>query len=247
MKNILRKIFYRLCIFLDREDSCARILMYHSFRLPNIFFNVQEEEFKRQLEYLKKNNYTILTLAELAARVISGATLRRVVVLTFDDAHSDFPLAVLPVLGTVPTTVFWPTGITMLRASSGEQCPLMPREDIVKLPETVDIGSHAVTHRELTTLTIGEVAGELKASYDTVSSITEKPVAFSYPRGKYTHMIRDMVQDTGYFCACTVRPGAVSHKSNTYELPRISIDSATDMLAFRAKLSWLYATIYSLW
>jgi peptidoglycan/xylan/chitin deacetylase (PgdA/CDA1 family) len=247
MKNLLQKLFYTVCISVDRyhRDDDARILMYHSFRQP-AFFNVKEELFYQQLQYLQEKQYNFCSLASLCDRLEKGQNIQKYIVLTFDDGHKDFLDVVLPEIARrhIPVTLFWPTGVkdSILPTTTGELCPILNSTDILALVhgEEVEIGSHSVTHKELPSLSSEAAREEIVASYETIHALTNQEVAFAYPRGKYTSTTVSLVQEAGYYCACTVVPGTVSKQSDRYQLPRISIDSSVDMLAFKAKLTWLY-------
>lgn len=249
MKKILRKIFYAFCILLDwKHDRKARILMYHSFNVPNVFFNVTSGNFQKQIQYLKRKNYTFLTISGLVERIKKNESLNKVVVLTFDDAHIDFKEIVVPLVKDIPVTIFWPTQISELVSTQGVICKLLSKTEIepIKRSSNVEVGSHTATHPELPQISFEEQKRELTQSYNDISALGQKNISFAYPRGKYNEQIKKLTKSVGYCCACTVQPGAVNNKSDLFALPRISIDSSTDFFAFRAKLSWLYATIYSI-
>jgi len=86
----------------EEEATQVPILMYHKVskdmsRLGK--FTVSPGDFEADLQYLRDNGYTTLTMADLIAYVQEGVELpKRPVVLTFDDgAYSDY-LYVFPLL-----------------------------------------------------------------------------------------------------------------------------------------------------
>ena len=78
------------------------VLMYHSIATGATRkfrrFAVNPVEFAAQMEYLDAAGYRPVTAAELAGRRSGGSLPPRPVVLTFDDAYTDFYSAALPVL-----------------------------------------------------------------------------------------------------------------------------------------------------
>ncbi len=178
-----------------------------------------------------------------------GRDLRKVIVLTFDDAHHDFLTHVLPYLTehNIPVTVFWPTRMpgNSLTTSTGVVCDILSRDEITLLANSpvCEIGSHTCSHPDLTAISREDAVSEIQNSYDDISVITQTPIAFAYPKGRFVENDAHLVKDVGYYAAVTTRPGIVTLTSGVFTIPRLSIDSATSSLVFRAKLSTLYGSI----
>jgi len=240
MKNVLRKIFYRVCVFFDYflSDDKARILMYHSHLLPNAFFNVTPSEFYWQLDFLQSRGYKFVFIKDLAQKIKNKETLRNIIAITYDDGHKDFFLIALPEFEkrNIPITLFWPKGMqnNMLKTSDGVDCPLLSLDEIsaLKVNKLVEIGSHGVNHRELNTLNEEELFIETKR---------QDEFSFAYPRGKFSERVKDAVKKAGFLSACSTLTGAVSMSSDLFELKRLSVDSMTSKIAFKAKLSTLFS------
>lgn len=251
MKTILRFFFYCVCYIskLVVRDSGARVLMYHSITKENVFFNVSMKDFIWQIEYLERHAYRFFSLQELVHAMKEGRDLRKVIVLTFDDAHRDFMTIVLPYVTkkNIPVTVFWPTRMpgNSLMTSTGVLCDILSRDEIVSLTSNFlcEIGSHTCSHPDLTTLNREQVATEIQNSYHDVAMITQKPVAFAYPKGRFFENDAQVVRDAGYYAAVTTHPGIVTSASDVCVIPRISIDSVTSRFVFQTKLSTLYSSI----
>ena len=239
MKSILRILFYKVCILFDYflTDNKARILMYHSFELPNVFFNVSFEDLEWQLDYLKKNEYVFLTQSQMVRKIKNKESLRKVVVITCDDGHRDYLTTALVEFEKrdISSTLFWPKRVDSneIKTSDGVICKLLVEDEIVLLSKNplVEIGSHAMTHRELINLSVNELMNEVARKSEN---------SFAYPRGKFSKREIDFVQKAGYSSAVTTINGFVDQQSDLFSLPRISIDSKTDKLAFKAKLSTFF-------
>jgi peptidoglycan/xylan/chitin deacetylase (PgdA/CDA1 family) len=247
MRKIVRNIFYALCAFFDYiiKERNAHILMYHSFS-GDLFFSVTKENLERQIQYLRKRNYIFIDLRGLIERMDKGQSIKRHVVISIDDGYQDFKDVALPIIEkyNIPVTLFWPTALpdSVLTLSTGEKCNILSKNDIIDIARhpLVELGSHSVSHQELPFITTEALHHELIDSFLEIKELTRKNVAFAYPRGKFNNSVKKNVSLCGYYCACTVIPGVVTLASDRYALPRISIDRETSMLAFKAKLSWLF-------
>jgi peptidoglycan/xylan/chitin deacetylase (PgdA/CDA1 family) len=226
--------------------------MYHSFAQKNVFFNVLLEDFKQQIDYLIDHEYKIISLSELIRKIKTKESLIKCIVLSFDDGHKDFvnePYLFLKEK-KLPAVLFWPSGMpnNLLVASDQTRCPLLNNDEInlINADNLVELGSHTVTHRQLTDLKKDELVDEIRNSLIDIRKISFKQdISFAYPRGKYNKFIVNEVKDAGYLCACTAYPaGVVSHSSDLYLLPRIFLGKPDDMVSFQIKLSRFFV-VYS--
>lgn len=231
------------------SDRYARVLMYHSFLLPDVFFNVDPGDFRWQMEYVCRKKFQFVLLKDLATMCMRGETLKNCVTITFDDGHQDFLQVPYPVLSEkkIPATLFWSTAMKgdILVSPKGVSCPLLSMTEILSLAHDplIEIGSHAETHRELSRLSDQEVRDEVVNSRKTLEALIQKSVySFAYPRGKYNDQVVAAVRAAGYTCASTAYPpGIIAPQVDILRLPRIFIGQADTRLAFRAKLTTLYA------
>jgi peptidoglycan/xylan/chitin deacetylase (PgdA/CDA1 family) len=92
-------------------------------------------------------------------------------------------------------------------------------QDVISLSEFHEVGSHGLTHRDLTKLSKQEAFYELSRSKAILSKIIKKEISsFAYPYGDYNKFITTMVKKAGYRCARTTIPYDVNIDSNLYEL-----------------------------
>jgi peptidoglycan/xylan/chitin deacetylase (PgdA/CDA1 family) len=207
------------------------ILTYHSIDESGSVISIDSKSFVLQMEYLAKNGYRTLTLAE-AALLLQGKVppSPRAVVLTFDDGYSNVYESALPVLKRFgfTATVFLVSG-----SQGGESLWLTPRERFPRLRtmrlaevEAIlaagwKIGGHSASHRRLTKLGTDRLEEELDASRAFLESLTgDSNFWFAYPYGAYDAGIRDMVARR-FAGACTTRLGFASAASDRYGLERI--------------------------
>lgn len=88
-----------------------------------------------------------------------------------------------------------------------EEFELMNKEDILGLPDIVEIGSHTCSHPNLCKLSEQEARYEIKESAARLNKLTgRKVVSFCYPDGKFSERDVSLVRDV-YQSAASVREG----------------------------------------
>jgi peptidoglycan/xylan/chitin deacetylase (PgdA/CDA1 family) len=86
----------------------------------------------------------------------------------------------------------------------------------------VEIGSHSLTHPQLTKLPEAELLREIDHSKSCLEGVLEKKVsAFSYPFGMTSPSVRARAAEAGYACACASHNDLVWKGSSLYHLPRV--------------------------
>ncbi|SHK33458.1 polysaccharide deacetylase family protein [Thermocrinis minervae] len=210
-----------------------KVLTYHSIgippkeaRLKTLYVN--PKAFERQIWLLKTLGFRFLRLSE----VLSGNFSGKSVLLTFDDAYSDFFENAYPVLKryNIPAVVFVPVMCVgkfnlwdwkELRVKK----PIMSWDQIKMLVEEgFEIGSHTLTHPFLSRIPPEQAAREIEDSKKILEDkLGVEVVSFCYPYGDYNNMVRDMVARAGYRIAFTTKKGSFEDSPNIYEVRRITI------------------------
>lgn len=216
------------------------ILMYHKVgtppegsRLKKLW--VSQDEFRRQMGYLKRHNYTPVTLRRVAESINGGPPLpARAVVLTFDDGYRNnienaFPIlnefgfsaTLYIVVNAVGRDNFWHDPATETRL------PMLSWDDVLALAKAGwDIGSHTLNHPRLTRLPLSEVEKELVDSRRILGEkIGVAPVSFAHPYGDGADNgdIRRLIQKAGYQTACSVHRGLADVAAAPFCLKRIFV------------------------
>ncbi len=230
--------------------SRMTVLLYHSISDGGDFFAVSPGEFRRQMEYLKQQ-MDIVPLERAFRHAKGEQVLRNSIAITFDDGYQDFLTSALPILQElgIPATVFV-LGDSPDRAQLENDLPLLTSEQLRTLGNEplVTVGSHALSHKKLTRLSLEELHHELTESSLLITERTgATPRYLAYPKGAHNQVVMEATASNGYRGGCSVIERAVRVGDNPYTLPRIQIDASTNFSLFRTKLSIASDWYYALW
>lgn len=187
---------------------------------------ITPERLAGQLAWLRRRGLRGVSVAELlAARARGGG--RDLVGLTFDDGYADFLTGALPVLtahGCTATLFVLPGRLGGDNAWDplGPRKPLLSADGIRRAAAAgVEIGSHGLTHVDLTRADDPTLAAETAGSRALLSRLTGAPVdGFCYPYGTLDRRTVDAVRNAGYTYACAIDPGALA---GPHALPRVHV------------------------
>lgn len=185
------------------------------------------------MEWLKRHDFQVISLKQLADNLASGAPFtERTVVLTFDDGYQCLFEHAFPVLDSVgfSATIFlvvnhcggendWagqPSGIPRL--------PILTWQEIRSVDrELIDFGSHTLNHPRLDQLDGLTLENEICSSKHIIEDQLGHSVStFCYPYGRISMKAKALVQ-SAYQAACSTRIGLVSEYSDQYQLERVEI------------------------
>jgi len=234
-----------------------RILMYHmvSPHLPKSKskFNrlrVPPEEFEKQLKWLKKNNWTSMTMAELEKLdVIPPKT----VILTFDDGYADNYMNAFPLLKkyTMKATIYlvvnrfdktWASDKDTKQSSEELNLEPMLSHDMVQemlASGLIEFGSHTLNHVNLPTLSAEKKQTEIAQS----KIMLEEQYAilcesFAYPFGFFDPEDVSLIEKNGYTNAVTTINGYEAwENTNKFQLKRVMISGRQGMIDFMLKIT----------
>jgi len=218
------------------------ILMYHYIRVnPNPVdrigagLSVNPDLFGRQMAYLAEAGFTPVTLADVyAAWTVGGPLPPKPVVLTFDDGYRDFFTAAYPVLkarGFRATVYVIVDFLDRPAYLTWEMLSTLVSEGLVT------VGSHTLTHPDLTTVTPDRARREIFLSKQRLEERLGVAVAdFAYPAGRYNPTVAGLVDAAGYQTAVTTRPGNILRLEQRFTLPRVRVDGREGLAEFIGKL-----------
>ena len=214
------------------------ILMYHVIgpvpagaRLPSLF--VAPRRFATHVRALRRAGYRAVTLQQVWDAWHGRATLpRRPVVVSFDDGTQGQVRHALPVLRRAG----WP-GVLNL---AWNFLPEIGGTDAVRRLARAgwEIGSHSLTHPDLTKLSAADLRRELTGSRARIRRAFGPRVAnfFAYPSGRYDARVTRAVRAAGYLAATTVEPGFARPTADPYALARIQVGRGMNAAALLRRL-----------
>ena len=203
----------------EREFVC---FVYHRFgddRYPST--NISLEALRGQLEFLRRERYTVLTLGDAVGRLQAGTLPQRTAVLTVDDGYASLATAGLPILDEfqVPITLF------VNSRSVGGKGMLSWKELADLAARGMEIGNHTASHDYFLNLPTQKRLERFKADIreaqeKIAANLGVEPRVFSYPFGEYDLQMKEAVEELGFQCAVAQNSGVVHQGSDLYALPR---------------------------
>jgi GT2 family glycosyltransferase/peptidoglycan/xylan/chitin deacetylase (PgdA/CDA1 family) len=230
----------------------AVVLAYHSLadlsHDPILAeYGVSGETLGEQLDMLAARGHRFIDLDLLLAALDGKASLpSRATLVTFDDAYADLlPTAVEVLSGRgVPAIVFAVSGQIggsneWDRHLGAAALPLLDATGLKELAAAgVEIGSHSVSHRQLTKVGDEDVVAELRDSADQIEAAgLPRPRAFAYPHGEWDDRGTAAAAAAGYVAAFTIDHGRVRPDCDRFALPRVEVLASDTPRSLRLKLA----------
>ncbi len=218
------------------------ILTYHNIGYEKVGHFVSPDNFTKQMQYIKKNGYEVITFDELVKGIKNKKIFKRnTVVLTFDDGYKDNFENALPVLKRFgfPAIVFLITDFIGNKNNflNWDEIRLMSKDNI-------SFGGHTKTHFYLGNAqddksTREQIAGCKKVIEQEISTPVDY---FCYPTGGFNETAKEIVKASGYKGACTTNRGLFRFNKDVYELKRIKVTNSdmSNPFSFWIKLSGYY-------
>jgi len=240
------------------ERREIRILAYHDVsdvapRKDALRISTPVDLFEQHIRYLRRKGYRFMSMVEAANRLRRSEVPDKAVVVTFDDGYQSLLNAATPVLVrySVPATIFVAVDFIgkpefpWSPESAGFTRPLT-WEELSELMSktTIEVGSHAATHRPLHALSRSEQEAELGSSRRTLEDRLGGSVrAFAYPFGGWDTFpdgLQSLLRTHGYEAACTNVMGANTAGANLFALRRVRVGWNDRLWRFRLKLAGAY-------
>lgn len=206
------------------------ILMYHYIRdydnaddPTGVGLSISPTKFSQQLDQIVAAGYTSINFYDLQNNDLPG----KPIILTFDDGYVDFYTNAYPELKKRNMTA------VVYVIASKNSAQYLTTDMIKELADNnIEIGSHTISHKDLTKLTAEKAKEEIAESKSELEQVTKKTIiSFCYPTGKYNVDTEKMVRGAGYLFATTTTSG-IGHFSDTYALSRYRISPTTNIAGY---------------
>jgi peptidoglycan/xylan/chitin deacetylase (PgdA/CDA1 family) len=203
------------------------ILMYHVIadappdaRYPGLW--IPKRLFAEQMYVLHQAGYRGVTMGQVLAAWSTGATLpAKPVVVSFDDGNRTQVEGAGPMLQALG----WPGQLNLELNNLGSTGIKVSAVQSL-IDAGWEIGSHTVSHPDLTKVTDTQLRAEL---VDSKAQIRDRfgvdAAVFCYPAGRYDEHVEAAVREAGYQAALSENPGGAKPTDDRFALPRIRVTS----------------------
>ena len=220
------------------------ILCYHRFGPNKSAMTLPASAFEAQMEYLARNGYRVVSLAQLA-RFLDGKEPmpKKTVVITIDDGYRATYQVAYPILkkyGFPATVYLYSDFVGATDAMTWPQMQEMVRSGLI------DVQPHSKTHSNLTIKLPGEsdakYAERLRREVDApVNAISDRlslgSFSYAYPYGDVNELVADLLARQGIRLGVTVTAGGNAFFAYPYMLRRTMIFGTEDLEVFKSKLA----------
>jgi peptidoglycan/xylan/chitin deacetylase (PgdA/CDA1 family) len=258
---LLLVLFSTLGIILEDYVELNRpgiiVLLYHRIG-PNPShqnkYVLGIDEFRQQMNYLKREGYTTILPREIASRSPSKNE-GKIIILSFDDGSLDHFTTVYPLLKRNAQK-----GVFFVIAGLINYPENLTSDQVRRMSEDgMEIGSHSYSHRFLDEMGYLRVYDELKASKERIDAITGRTThSFAPPGGWYNDDVLKAARSVGYelFLSCEIGTNDISNKPFVYKRVEVLGDMSMEqfgdllhppkMLVYKVKQSAKFILHYTL-
>jgi peptidoglycan/xylan/chitin deacetylase (PgdA/CDA1 family) len=219
------------------------ILCYHRFGHGGGRMSVSPANFAAQLDWLARNGYHVVRMAQLVAFLEGRESLpRRSVVITIDDGYESAYRYAMPLLRRYgfPATLFIYTDFV----GGGDALNWAQLREMVD-SGLVELGAHSKSHRSLIERIDGQTDDQyrqrIEAEVRTPREVLEAQLAtkvryFSFPYGDANATVMEVLKQHRYQLAFTVNPGGNPFFADPLLLRRTMVFGDYDLATFTSKL-----------
>ncbi len=254
MKRLYCALLLALCQVgesVAERPGYVTILLYHRFgesKYPTT--NISVEMFRQQLQYLRDNNYQVLSMGAFRQLVEAKQPFpQKAVLITIDDAYRSIYERAFPLLKEFdyPFTVF--ANASPLYSKS----PNFMTWDMLR--EMRDWGATIANHSYYHPRIGRPQEGQTRAEYaewvrrdlqKAQRAMADNGLAsdlFAYPYGEYNAVVEEVASQMGFALLFAQDEGGVDLSSNPQRIPRVAIvgaDMNMERFAFKLNLAPLH-------
>lgn len=206
------------------EEVRIPILMYHSICNddPNNSLMIPTEMFAEQMEWLRENDFTAMSMDEVIEAMNTGKVPKRPVLITFDDGYADNYINAFPELknNNLKGTFF-----IISDTITEEGGYYMSTSMLKEMKEAgMEIENHTANHLELNNLSREDAIDSIKRGQEFLRSVIGSNGNYlCYQVGRYSDETIEIQKELGIKAALTTQGGISSIADGKYELKRIRI------------------------
>lgn len=226
------------------DSARVPILMYHYISTPprnadkyRIDLSVTPQDFERQLQFLRTNDYTAISLYDLYDHLTLGRSLPpKPVVLTFDDGYRDQYENAFPLLKKYGMAGTFFLSTDFINAGNPNYLTWkMVRE---MSDAGMRIESQGRTHSDLRQRDFQFLVWEILGPIEQITAYTGKrPRFFCYPAGRYDDDVIRVLRSVQTWAALTTEPGSTYTRANLMTWPRVRVRGPMTVDQFAALLA----------
>ncbi len=215
----------------EERERYVPILMYHYISVPppdadiyRLDLSVTPDNFRSQMDWLKRNGYETITLYDLIYWLNIGwpPLPEKPVILTFDDGYIDNYKNAFPILKEYgfTGTFFILTDVTDRRQAGYMNWRML--QEMSKAGMNIEV--HGREHVEMVNRDHAWLVFHLLGPAQTIeANLGYRPRFLSYPAGLYDEAVIAAAQEQGYWGAVTTVGGALQSKAAPFEMRRLRV------------------------
>lgn len=212
------------------------ILLYHHVHPdpPSLNYWVDVDIFEDQMQALSQRGYHTITPTQLRQAILQGLQLPpKTVIITFDDGNQDnyeYAFPIMQKYGFIGAIYIVANRLRAEGFLSAEQLQEMAAAGW-------EIGSHSMTHTDLTDVFAHKIREELLDSRLRLEhEIGVEVRSFAYPFGSFASELASRVENYGYWTAMGLGKKTLHDKNTIYYLDRLTIYGTMTLGEFEALL-----------
>ena len=222
----------------------AHLFVFHRFDdTRHLSTNTSVETLRAEFEFLKKNDYEVVSLKRLHEALQKGEEISdKWVVFTIDDSFKSFYENGLPVFReyNYPFTLF-----VYVQGTVNKYGDYMSWEQIKEASKYGEIGFHSYGHPHLVSLSDLAIYQDSKKGLDIMQKeLGYKPKYYAYPYGEYDDRVRAQMELFNFDLIINQNAGAVDKHSDMHDLDRTALTGANNIkVKLRTKTmptEWIY-------
>ena len=229
-----------------RDRYVVPIITYHHVgKLADeslILNTVSVESFEKQMHFLKKYGYHVISFKDLVDGLKKGRLFQRdTVVIQFDDGYEDNYTNAFPILKEYE----FPAMVFLVSDFIGTHKGFLNWAQVKEMEKYHFMaGAHTRLHKYLPNLSEDEIREEVFGSKRVIEDHLSHPIEyFAYPSGGFNVPVKQIVKEAGFEAAVTTNRGKDRFNKDLYELKRIRMNDGDNRFGgviLWAKLSGYY-------